>query len=442
MLFGWQSVQAQSTVLSSQMPAGIEKTIIRELKYPMSISYVETLTEHCFVLYDGTNNPLSLIRIDANIFVNDFVIEDDTVFFCGRNSLNNQGVFGHFHINYFYNATYSYSYITSALSSVNGVVSTFEKMVTYTESGCRILAAVGKTLQGNYVVAEVRYYSTLLMFNYRIGAFLQTNPESILDITLTDNHVVTAGFYVSGQDVMIGIRAYSRNSMFSVGGIQDTAVLFKPISNDFYCGDQLVLSHKQADDFSISTYTWNITPTVYRGTNIGIYSVGSNGYISNNAAILAVQNFQNGSWHLCGMTPDDVVSHFYLLQNAEVSGYNYVTSMVLDLDASCFALSASGATKPIRVLNDYLFRSIDGHYLGAGFVSNGYRRSDTQYLGYYNSTYNPSNCHVQESIMIYPMYLKGDMHCISFDITTGNGQNFLTKMGTTLFFPKTVDCVQ
>lgn len=108
-LFGWQSVQAQSTVLSSQMPAGIEKTIIQELKYPMSISYVETLTEHRFVLYDGTNNPLSLIRIDANIFVNDFVIEDDTVFFCGRNSLNNQGVFGHFHINYFYNATYSYS---------------------------------------------------------------------------------------------------------------------------------------------------------------------------------------------------------------------------------------------------------------------------------------------------------------------------------------------
>lgn len=425
------------------MPNAIEKTIIRELQFPASISYVETQTEHYFVYHDGSINPLEVVEINPNLYVKDFVISDDTVFFCGRNPVTDMGFVGHFEISSFFSLTSSYTYTGNPMFCPNGHVASFNKMTTFSLNGARKMGLIGEDPTGQQVVAEIRYSPSISTYDYTIGELPATSNETFMDIALTDNYVVTAGFRTVNNKRGINIRVYLKSTMLQVGvGPQDSSACFTStmgVSFDFY-DDQLLLSHHKLDNFSLAAYAWDTNIPPLAATYIGIFNIGSTYSVTNAFTALTSQYKQSGNWMLRGLTPVEQSSHFYLLQNAEMPNYNNLVNMVFEMDNNTFVSAAGGVYKPIRVNSDLTLQSIDAHPSYTGFVTNGNRASDPPYLKYYDATVNAVKCTMQDSVLFYaPTVLKHSPHQY-FNITYGTEMNFITYLGSYMQLPEEIEC--
>lgn len=98
---------AQTSVLAhAKMPFPIEKTIIREYSYPTTISYLANDSCGYFVYADASLSAICS-PMDAKYNITDFVIDNDSVFFCGVNS-KGRGFIGFFDINDFFFGTNNY----------------------------------------------------------------------------------------------------------------------------------------------------------------------------------------------------------------------------------------------------------------------------------------------------------------------------------------------
>lgn len=424
------------------MPNAIEKTIIRELQFPASISYVETQTEHYFVYHDGSINPLEVVEINPNLYVKDFVISDDTVFFCGRNPVTDMGFVGHFEISSFFSLTSSYTYTGNPMFCPYGHVASFNKMTTFSLNGARKMGLIGEDPTGQQVVAEIRYSPSISTYDYTTGELPSTSNETFMDITVTDNYVVTAGFRTVNGMRGLNVRVYSKNTMFQTGGSQDSSAYFK--SNNYvpfyFYDDQLLLSHHQLDSFSLAAYVWDTNTQPLAATYIGIYNIGANCYVSNALTALASQYKQSGNWILRGMTPVEQSSHFYLLQNAEMPNYNNLVNMVFEMNNNTFVSAVGGLYKPIRVDSDLTLQSIDAHPSYTGFVTNGNRVSDPPYLRYYDATVNGVKCTMQDSVLFHFSIVERKRAHESFNLVFETDMNFITYLGSYMQIPVDIEC--
>ena len=94
----FNTVMCQHAMTAAQYPSDIVTTIIKEYNYPATVSYVETIDKHYFAFADASMSIINC-EIDPQIFVNDFVIHDEMVYFCGiDNSNGTNGVWGWFKI--------------------------------------------------------------------------------------------------------------------------------------------------------------------------------------------------------------------------------------------------------------------------------------------------------------------------------------------------------
>lgn len=87
-----------------------KKVIVREYNYPEVITYTEEAGSHLF-----THNDLSTMdfcsEIIPEIFVNDFIVNGDTVYFCGFYKSNiNEGCVGWFDYNDFFYGNKEYHF--------------------------------------------------------------------------------------------------------------------------------------------------------------------------------------------------------------------------------------------------------------------------------------------------------------------------------------------
>ena len=48
--------------MNVQMPDVVQKTIVKEIQYPSSISYIETASQHYFAYHDGDVNPVATVN--------------------------------------------------------------------------------------------------------------------------------------------------------------------------------------------------------------------------------------------------------------------------------------------------------------------------------------------------------------------------------------------
>ena len=399
-------VQAQAGLKSSQFGSAIQKTIIRESASPRSISYVETATGHYFAFSDGSANPMTLNNIVTTFSVNDFYISDDTVFFCGSNTAN-RAFLGHFEINDFFFGTHSYSYTAFNFFSADNItlIITFDKMVAFEENGVRKLAVIGYDQNPEPLVTEVLYNVGTGTVTYTVGQ-LSGSTEELYDIALTDHYVVTAGFrHFPNLIARPSIRVYDRSSMFQAGGPQNTVNCLSKYGSQTVSFDptQLVMSHLQGDTFAVATYWRHNNSNNDTGVFVSMQRIASSGQVAWVNSLVTTQSFQNGGWQLRGMTVMDYSSHFYLLQNAEVTNVSSNVDLLFTLSPSMFLLAPYGGTMSMAYTDEPMFMSIDAIANTVGLFSNGYMTNDPLRMFHYFTTTYSQHCLNHGTQQIYPI---------------------------------------
>ena len=385
---------------------------------------------------------MDAVIISGLLSVNDFVIAGDTVFFCGRNTYYDMGFFGHFNIQDFFFGTHSYTVSDYTFNSVSGHLNTFNKMVTYIENGERRFAAIGQTPQGNYVTAEVEYHPSVPEYHYIIGELDIAYNESLLDITQTDNYVVTGGFKVPGVDPWPSFRIYEKTSLFAASGPQDNVKYFFETGSitTYYNGTQLLLSHLQADIFAVAAFWRPTSITADAGTYIGKYDI-TNQNVTHSGSIRTTQNSYLGGWKLCGMTSLGSATSFYLLENAELNKQNYLANLIFELDLSIWSPNFPPNIN-VRYRPDPLLQSIDSQGVITDFVSNGFYVATPYMLGYYNSMatatvnncynstqYTPSNLSMNQTLVTSNTFTVQEGSVNVFQTYVGQPLNLVVELG-------------
>lgn len=188
-------------------------------------------SSYCYVygtsymgIRDNTSN--LTIKLIRDCKVNDFVIANDTVFFCGRSS-SGKGVIGYFDIaDYFYN-TGDY-HIQEIFNMSDGYyAANLKKMVTYLDHhNTRHVFAIGYTSHNDYPNDNFGCVVDLMDanddFSYYNTSYVNKSDSNIFeDVTLSGKYIVTSGFDFSGE---LNSRLFVKNSPFAPSGVQEYPV--------------------------------------------------------------------------------------------------------------------------------------------------------------------------------------------------------------------------
>ena len=378
----------------------IDRTIVRELSFPQTITYVETQDEHLFVLNDGNLN-LRCIPIDTQYSVNDFVIKDSNVFFCGIFS-NNDGFIGSFNWYDFFYLSHSYQVSNITMQTCSSTVQTLDRMVAYSSGHGYELVAVGRTAAGISCVVDAQYTTSVWL--YRVGELSANSDDEILDIIVTDDRVITAGFRTHDILSFPCIRAYYKNDIFSPTHLQDSSFgFYHNVSNNvyedqyFFDRSQLVLSPIDGNDFYLTAYWKHFNYNTYTlshnlGVSVGHYKAAQTmgPEIVHDWTSLLTQPYNNGNWKLRGVTqPNNPNAYFYLLQEAEITGIAQPVSMLIDLLFS--SLYASDSLK-VHYTTEEKYHSIDGYNNLTQSILSGIKTAKNSLLRFFEGIGGQTSC--------------------------------------------------
>ena len=389
--------QCQSEILYTNLSGNVEKTIVRDFNYPASISYVKTSTGGCFVYYDGVSYSPTKVEVIPLYEVNDFRIDDDTLYFCGSNTYG-EGIVGHFNVYDFFFGSHDYIVLSSSFITELGMVGSFDKMGIYKYGSSRKIAAIGRTQSGTCFVSEMIYNPIAVTCSYRIGALDPLCQESFLDICVTSNYVVTAGFETSGATEKVSIRIYEKNSMFSPSGPQPYASEFTSVSSYVAGFDdgQILISHLYGDFFSVASYWRRPNSPVSNGTYLSIFNIASASDVSCSYSYYTTCNSVSQYGTLCEMTGFDIQTSWYLLQNVGLSNSQNIGSLIYKID---YLTTAGIFSANANIKTDAQFMSIDAPNGNAGFLLDGGWSSNPMSYVYCHSAKLFQNCMTDELII-------------------------------------------
>ena len=378
-------------------------------------------------IYNDGNLSAKKVPIDIDITVNDFVIHNGCVYFCGERG--GQGIFGYFDVSDFFNINQTYFVTDLPMNTTTSTVSTLNKMVLYTSNGDLELVAVGKTAATLECVAELRQHGTI--WSYRVGE-LPTGvfpyTEEILSITQTDDYVVTGGFFHYATNFPT-FRVFDKADLFAASGLQNTAI--NSISGGQQSCDfddsQMLMGPVQGNWFLLATYWkecynafYNPTPSPeFKGINIGLYEINPSMLPLGTAVTWQTgyrieQDNVNYGWKLRGMTQLNHSNMFYLLQEAEISGIPQMVSMVCELP-----LSSPPALVSAYYGLESQFLSIDGYNNNQEYVMNGKHYIENANLIFcetFTSQYN--NCLMYHSLNTTDMFMSEKDRSYAFSVTS------------------------
>ena len=181
-----------SQIYEMQLPYPVSRTIVREAAAPISIVYAETSQGHYFIHNDHSGTQ-KMVEINSSFSVSDFDVDGDSVFFCG-NIINGQVFLGFFDINDLFFGSGAYSADITAINTLTGTVDSLSKMVTYKDSSFRQIAAIGTSSSGLPCVVHIYFTVPAINCIIDVKGLPAAYDENLLDINLTDNHIITAGF--------------------------------------------------------------------------------------------------------------------------------------------------------------------------------------------------------------------------------------------------------
>ncbi len=247
---------SQHRIVEAQYPSAVQHTIVREYTYPSMVSYVETATAHYFAYADATMTILNA-EIDPNIYVKDFVIFEDYVYFCGLDNSQQtaKGVWGWFKIPDLVSSSMSY-YIHNDFHCNLQYADTLHSLVAFRDSTSALhIAVVGSVSDGSMsnqsCMLDITGTVGSAGWNYTMGITTMVSPdyEKLTKVCLTDNFVVAVGSVLPGYG-NVNHRFHRRNDMFQLGGPQD---FFYKIPGDFWPQPwDYAVTHLYSDFFAVA----------------------------------------------------------------------------------------------------------------------------------------------------------------------------------------------
>lgn len=255
--------KGQHRITEVQFSDTIERVIIREYEYPSTISYIEIADSHFFTLADENMLAYSA-AISSDIFVLDFVIHEQYVYFCGfRKKNTTRGIWGWFDVNDIHSGTLNY-YTYEEFGCAPQYVDTLHSLSIHEEEDGFHVAMVGANTDGGTTQrwCFIDIWGTPgseTGWEYEMGIPICNNHpcDRMTHICTTDNYIVVAGNYIYPAHSET-YRIHMRNNLFS--GSQDTIYIY-PLHNDGYIHDGIhfALTHVEGDLIAVANKAYRYT---------------------------------------------------------------------------------------------------------------------------------------------------------------------------------------
>ncbi|MBP5190735.1 MAG: hypothetical protein J6031_07465 [Bacteroidales bacterium] len=299
-----------------------DEIVIKQYNYPATISSKysgesgSTVFEYNVDI--GANSSTSTQVILKGYRVHDFVIDNDSVFFCGQ--MGNCGIIGYFDIHdlFFTNGSY---YVQDYFNLPNGkTVGDLTKLITYMGDerslSSRRIVAIGYEQANHFgCIVDVQF------FGISTTGYVDASPmESFRDIILVGDNLVTAGFEVSNY---LTFRVYDKNFVLT-NGIEDYRHTF---SNFYGCEKRTwnlkdVLLYPLTENLLASASIWN---TSTEGQEKSVQRIHIGEYDLNNLISSSYANMVH-SWEISYNNYDYFNRLYGFVYNDWTSSYGILSS--------------------------------------------------------------------------------------------------------------------
>lgn len=261
-----------SVTASTSKNHNVDNVVIKEYAYPVTItsacSHNDIFYYTVFSYNDATRISYD-IELDGYI-VHDFVIDDDSVFFCGQ-SENGYGIIGFFDINDLFFNNGSFYIQNTFLLDYYEYAGNLVKLVTYKcfnpdSDYYRHIVSVGYG-KNNPDGCMVDMYYYMHHWESTNGILYGSFPQSLKDVTVVGDYLVTAGYEAFPY---LTLRSYRRGEPFSMTGPQDHVHTF----HTFATGDERfwdtanVLLTPISNTLFATASLWNFDKDYYSQKNI------------------------------------------------------------------------------------------------------------------------------------------------------------------------------
>ena len=281
------------------------ETIIRGVTANTFIhcQHVNTSSEFILVNVSSLYSPSGTkFALPTNLIVNDFVVEDDDVYFCGYDNSLSQGIVGRFPLSNFSNITGTVTYATVPATDTNY----FNSIKTYTDpnSNRKKAAAIGFVPGSNGVpnkssVCIFDFSSTTVTCNYY--GFAQGNDYyyPFQDLDVTSNFIAIIGAINSNSAFLCKIPKSNTSQMTyypisnNVG--YNSSCHIEALSNDRIAFCSLGMVSSPTTSYVTSVYTYDLSssiPACLNVQDIPLYNPGDADdllYIRDNGDLLLLQ---------------------------------------------------------------------------------------------------------------------------------------------------------
>jgi hypothetical protein len=224
--------QNSVTVSEPRRTNPADKVIIKEYNthYPVTItcsSYQDTETARTTFIYSSDSLQAHEISID-DYYVNDMVVGNDSVFFCGKQKSTGKGVIGYFRINNAFFGPGQIHVVSNFIAGENQYdILELTRLVHFYEDNGLLshVACIG--ICDEWYKYPCLIDLTLGMIHTYMAGVVERNDEELCDIKMVrsglmydDYHLVTTGFDLQ-YGRYINIRVYKPSDIFSTSGLQD-----------------------------------------------------------------------------------------------------------------------------------------------------------------------------------------------------------------------------
>ena len=218
--------QTSVTVLQPHWVDSVEKTIIQEHRnnYPATVTCYNTKDSVVFVY--SPNAAQSIEVYVKNYYVNDMIVSGDNVYFCGKHSFIDKGIYGCFNINDLFYGTGQITIVPDLYAGdPKEPVRELTRLTTIPkQDNTERIVCIGRCGTNANYPCMLEFKSGLVVLSY-IGGYVKNEDETFCDLDVVagsniDSYLVTVGF-ITTHGRYINARVYDPNDIFSLSGLQN-----------------------------------------------------------------------------------------------------------------------------------------------------------------------------------------------------------------------------
>ncbi|MCR4828689.1 MAG: hypothetical protein K5864_04415 [Bacteroidales bacterium] len=225
-------LEAQEVITSTNYQFPVKEAIVRqwESQFPATVSYC-LIGEHHYFVYTDQTMVMNYMEIDPRFDVRDFVVSENHVYFCGRDTVTDRGLFGWFEAapgnhwgqnDYYYRYTFFSGFdLTNPMLPKPVHIKAFNSIVLIEEADSARLVLVGEDEYPSGCVVRMAGEFPLSGTEWQYTCAKATLSSETFDhVVLTDDYVVTGGTegHAASQTCH---RFFDRNNYITSTGIHD-----------------------------------------------------------------------------------------------------------------------------------------------------------------------------------------------------------------------------